>query len=107
MHYKNFISIFVSLICLFWTESHSSDTNLSWDLYKVQFNKTFTSIREEQYRQYIYYQNIKNIDGENAKLDTNLFGINKYTDIEDYEFRSTHTNLKISISQAADILDNF
>ncbi|XP_072390809.1 crustapain-like [Diabrotica undecimpunctata] len=87
MKYIGFL-LFVAL--LFVCECRNDSTKEEWKRFKLQFNKTYTTNKEELKRYKVFKDNLKNIHKHNKRFDkgkeTYLQEMNRFGDLTDKEF---------------------
>jgi hypothetical protein len=63
---------------------------ISFEAFKLKYNKNYPSPREHQKRQTIFQENLKVIKSLNEREGSTIYGVNKFSDLSRDEFRARY-----------------
>jgi len=74
-----------------------STQEVSFEQWKIQHSKVYSSPQEERFRERIFRRNAAKVDAHNAdKTQTYEMGINQFTDMTQEEFAAQYLTLKVN-----------
>lgn len=81
--------------------------NATFESFKLQYSKKYSSVAEEDYRRYIYMSNVKRLNLHNSNA-SRLFNMkaNSFLDINQQEFKKMYTGTFQSNSQSRAVADS-
>lgn len=66
-----------------------------FDEFKAEYQKSYEKVGEEQYRRYVFFRNLENIELHNADPHkTYTQGINQFADLTPQEFEALYLSLR-------------
>jgi C1A family cysteine protease len=76
----------------------------SFEQYKVDYQKSYARVGEEEYRKTIFLRNLVKIAEHNAnKANTYEIGINQFTDLTNAEFQAIYLTLPVPTTKTEQI----
>ena len=65
-----------------------------WENFKAKFGKRYASVEEEELRFSIFFRNLEKAADYNNEHNTNVFGVTRFSDLAEEEFRTQYLNYR-------------
>jgi cathepsin F len=89
------VLVFVLFVSISVAKVLTADEVSKFTLFEQKFQKTYSSHEERHHRMIIFAENLGRVDQMNAEHDGNVFGVTKFMDLTQEEFKANYLNLQV------------